>query len=171
LEEALIIKSKPVNEIRHKDNVVAYFTNLKGDIILAPDTRMHPHQCGLHPLEWRRCEAVGVREIEAISRKLSAQNWEKKKQMSIGQHLREKAFIDQMKVRCKIRLAQAHSANDASINQQILDKMEKREDDFMKMVVSTFDHTTRNTALDVELSDESTSVLRNFGKKRQGISA
>jgi cell division FtsZ-interacting protein ZapD len=169
LGEEMIVKSNPVKEIRHKDNIVAYFCNIKGEIILAPDTRMHPHQCGLHPLEWRRCEAVGAREIESISRKLSAQNWEKKKAMSVGQHLREKAFIDQMKARCKIRMAQAHSANDVSINKQILDKMEKREDDFMKMVVSTFDVTKRNTALDVELSEESTSVLRNFGKKRQGV--
>jgi len=137
--------------------------------MLAPDTRMSARQCGLNPSEWRRCEAIGAHEIDRLSKILSRQEWEKKKRMTVGQHLRENAFIEQVKVRCKLRMAQAHSANDVSINKQILDKIERRKDTLIHLITSDFDYTKRNTALAMELGEESTSILRNFGKKREGV--
>ena len=54
------------------DAVVVYFAHQSGRLVLAPDTRMKPEQCGMDPRHWRRCEAVGAREIEKISLILSA---------------------------------------------------------------------------------------------------
>ena len=41
------------------DKVFAYFVNMKGDIIPAPDTRVTVQQVGLSPREWTRHEAIG----------------------------------------------------------------------------------------------------------------
>lgn len=155
-------------QIVHKDSVFAYFCNAAGKIIPAPDTRMSAAQCGLGP-EWRRYEAQGAREIERVSLIISRQMHNEKLSRTVAQHLREKAFIDQVRVRCKIRIAQAYSKNDESINRQILAKIEAKEADLFKAIIEGFDPTKRHTALDIELSEESTSPLANFGKKRQGI--
>ena len=154
--------------IQHKDSTVAYFVNAAGKIVPAPDSRVSPAQCGLGP-EWRRCEATGAREIEKVSLALSRQRWEEKKQRTVQQHLREKAFIDQVRARCRIRAAQSFSENDVSINRQIQKKIEAREEALYQLIVSEFDMTNRHTAFDMELSEQSTSPLANGAKKRQGI--
>jgi hypothetical protein len=56
---------------------VAYFVSIKGEKMLAPDTRVSVIDCGLHPLQWRREEAVGAKEIERLSVDLSRQLWDK----------------------------------------------------------------------------------------------
>ena len=99
--EALILGSRQTES----DRVVAYFVNIKGEKMLAPDTHVSVQQCGLHPLQWRREEAVGAKEIERLSRDLSAQLWEKKRKQTAGQHLREKKFIEIGRASCRERVS------------------------------------------------------------------
>ena len=161
------MESVPV--IHQSDKTVAYYAHPSGRLILAPDTRMSPQQAGLDA-NWRRCEAVGVREIEKISLILSRQAFEEKKARTVMQHLREKEFIDQVKIRCKLRIAQAFSKNDASINQQIYRKIEAREDQLYRLIASEFDYSARNTALDVELHEQP-NLPHHLGKKPAGVHA
>jgi hypothetical protein len=162
----LIIESnaKPTQS----DRVVAYFVSIKGEKMLAPDTRVSVIDCGLHPLQWRREEAVGAKEIERLSVDLSRQLWDKKRGMTAAQHLREKKFIDEVKIRCRLRIAQAYSENDAAMNRRILTSIEKREEDLVSMIVSTFDVSKRTSALAIEISPESVNP-HSLGKKRAGI--
>ena len=152
-----------------KDSIFAYFVNAAGKIIPAPDTRVSARQVGLDPEKWRRCEAYGIREIEKVSIVISRQLWEEKKQRTVLQRIREKNFLDQLAIRARLRMAQGFSKNDISLNQQLLAKCRRHEDELMQLIVSEFDPTKRHTALAIELHEESTSPLRNVGAKRQGI--
>jgi hypothetical protein len=153
-----------------KDNVVVYLASPKGEIELAPDNRLTQEQLEkIGYKHWRRCEAVGAREIEKISLILSRQMFEKKKQMKVQQHLREKAELDQLAIRCRLRLAQQYSKNDIEVNERILKRAQKNEDDLMRLVASEFDPAGRSTALDIEVRPASTSTLSNVGQKVQGI--
>ena len=154
-----------------KDNVFVYWCSPKGEIEPAPDSRISEEQMRrMKGYEhWRRCEAVGVREIEKISLILSRQLFEKKKSMKVQQHLREKAELDQLVVRCRLRLAQQYSPKDVEVNERILKRARKNEDDLMRLVASEFDPALRNTALQMEVREQSTSPLAHVGAKRQGI--
>ena len=155
-----------------KDNIFCYWCSPKGEIEPAPDSRISEEQMRrIKGYEhWRRCEAVGAREIEKISLILSRQLYEKKKQMKVQQHLREKVELDQLVVRCRLRLAQQYSAKDVEVNERILKRAKKNEDDLMRLVCSEFDPAMRNTALDIEVRPQSTSPLAHVAQKRQGIS-
>lgn len=150
------------------DKTFVYAVNAAGRIIPLPDTRMSVQQCGLNPREWRRCEAVGAREIEKISIIISRQLWEQKKVMSVTQKLREKAMLDQLKARCRIRAAQGFSENDVSLNRQIEQKCERHEAEMIALIVSEFDPTRRNTGLEMELS-ERPMLPHHLGVKREGV--
>lgn len=152
------------------DKVFVYAVNAAGKIIPLPDTRMTLEQCGLSPTLWRRCEAVGAKEIEQVSLVISRQMWEEKKQRTVSQRLREKAFLDQLRVRCRLRSAQSFSKNDVSLNQQIEKKCQRHEDDLINLIVSEFDPTRRHTALEMEIS-ERPIVPHRLGKKREGIAS
>jgi len=118
---------------------------------------------------WRRCEAVGPKEIEKVSVIISRQLWEKKKQMKVQQRIREKFELDQLAVRAKLRIAQGFSKNDEEMNRRILQRAEENEANLMKLIVSEFDPTTRTTALDMEVRPQSTSRLAMVGQKAQGV--
>lgn len=152
-----------------KDNVFRYFVNQKGEIMPAPDSRITLRQCGLDPSKWRVFEAVGAKEIEKISLMLSKQMFEKKKQMKVQQHLREKFTLDQLQFRCKLRLAQGYSKDDEDMNRKILVKAQKAEEMMYKAIASEFDPTCRNTSLAIEAEEQSTSKLAHIGQKKQGI--
>jgi hypothetical protein len=156
--------------IQHTDKTFVYYCNAAGDIIPAPDTRMSVAQSGMNPFVWRKCEAHGAKEIERVSLIMAEQAFNKKKQMTAGQHLREKASLDQLKVRAKLRIAQAFSEHDVRRNKQILAMAEARENKLLRVITSEFDPSKRTTALSIELEEESTSKLRQFGKKKVGIS-
>jgi hypothetical protein len=162
------VPQKPTHH-HDSDSKFAYFVNAAGRILEAPDTRMTVEQCGLNPAEWKRCVAEGAKEIERVSLIISRQYWEGKKERTAAQHLREKGYIEQAKARCRIRAAQNFSKNDVSLNRQIIDRYNRREDELIKFIVSEFNPSLRNTALDMELHDESTSPLRNVGAKRKGV--
>lgn len=154
-----------------KDSVVVYWASPKGEIQLAADTRITEAQLRRMPeyKHWRRCEAKGAREIEKISLILSRQLFEQKKQMKVEQHLREKFALDQLQIRCKLRLAQGFSKNDAELNKKILERARKSEDALYRVIVSEFDPAMRTTSLAIEARAQSTSPLAHVGNKRVGL--
>ena len=155
-----------------KDNVVVYLCSPKGEIELAPDGRLTQTQLDKIGYKgWRRCEATGAREIEKISLILARQLWEKKKTMKVQQHLREKAELDQLMVRCKLRLAQSYSKNDAEMNKRILLRAQKNEDALMALIASEFSPGVRTSALQMEIAPQSTSPVAGLAQKQEGISA
>lgn len=153
------------------DRVLVYWVSPKGDIEVAPDTRISEAQmrrmAGYE--HWRRVEAVGAREIEKVSLIISRQLWEKKKQMTVQQRLREKFTIDQLAIRARLRAAQGFSKNDVSINRQILERAKKNEDALMELIVSEFVPEKRRSALEMEIREASTSRLALVGAKKQGL--
>lgn len=154
-----------------KDNIVVYWASPKGEIQIAPDSRISEAQLRMMPeyRHWRRCEAVGAREIEKISLILSRQAFEQKKRMKVEQHLREKFALDQLKVRCQLRLAQGYSREDVEANRKILATAKHSEDQLYRVIASEFDPALRNTALAIEVKPQSTSPLAHVGQKPQGI--
>lgn len=160
------------NRTATKDNVVVYLCSPKGEIELAPDGRLTQAQLDKIGYKgWRRCEAVGAREIEKISLIISRQMFEKKKLMKVQQHLREKADLDQLMVRCKLRRAQGYSKNDVELNERILKRAQRTEDNFMRMIASQFNPESRTTALQMELKPQSTSASASIAQKPEGILA
>ena len=154
-----------------RDDVFVYWVSPKGEIEPAPDTRISEAQMRrIAGYEyWRRFEAVGAREIKKVSLILSRQMWEKKKQMTVQQRLREKATLDQLAFRAQLRAAQGFSKNDVDINRQILARTKKNEDTLMQLIVSEFDPTKRASALEIELKVASDSPLHLVGAKREGL--
>lgn len=153
-----------------KDNVVVYLCSPKGEIELAPDGRLTSAQLDkIGYRKWRRCEAIGAREIEKVSLILSRQLFEQKKQMKVQQHLREKFQLDQLKIRCQLRLAQGYSKNDQEMNKRILDRAKKSEDTLYRIIASEFDPARRTSGLEMEARTQSTSKVAHIGQKRAGI--
>jgi hypothetical protein len=154
-----------------KDSIFVYWVSPKGEIQPAADSRITEAQLQRWPeyRNWRRMEAVGVREIEKISLIISRQAWEKKKIMTVQQHLREKSELDQLVVRSRLRRAQGFSKFDVEVNQRILDRAKKTEDSFMDMIASQFTPEKRTTALEMEVREASTSPLANVNRKQEGI--
>ena len=153
-----------------KDNTVVYLVSPKGEIELAPDGRLTQSQLDkIGYKHWRRCEATGPREIEKISLIISRQMFEQKKKLKVQQRLREKAELDQLVVRCRLRLAQGYSKADVEINERLLKRARKNEDDLMRIICSEFDPANRTSALDIELKEQSTSPLAHVGHKPQGV--
>lgn len=137
----------------------------------APDSRITEGQLQRWPeyRHWRRCEAVGPKEIEKVSVIISRQLWEKKRQMKVEQHMREKFELDQLAVRAKLRIAQGYSKNDEELNRRILKRAEQNEASLMKLICAEFDPTMRTTALDMEVRSQSTSRMAMIGQKAQGV--
>ena len=154
-----------------KDNVFVYWVSPKGEMQPAADTRISEGQLQRWPeyRNWRRCEAVGPKEIEKVSIIISRQLWEKKKQMKVQQHIREKFELDQLAVRAKLRIAQGFSKNDEEMNLRILKRAEANEASLMKLICSDFDPTMRTTALEMEVRPQSTSRLAMVGQKATGV--
>ena len=148
-----------------------YWVSPKGEIQPAADTRITESQLQRWPeyRHWRRCEANGPKEIEKISIIISRQLWEKKKAMKVQQHLREKDALDQLAVRCKLRIAQGYSKDDLELNQRLLKRTQANEDVLMRAICSEFDPTMRTTALDMEVRSASTSRLAHVGGKHEGV--
>jgi len=163
-----VVRSSATNT---KDNIFVYWCSPKGEIQPAADSRITEAQLQRMPeyRHWRRCEAVGAKEIEKISLILSRQMFEQKKQMKVEQHLREKFALDQLKVRCQLRMAQGYSKNDEEMNRRILQRAKHSEDMLYRVIASEFDPGLRNTALAIEVKEKSTSKVANIAQKREGI--
>lgn len=155
-----------------KDNLVVYLCSPKGEIELAPDGRLTRAQLDkIGYRHWRRCEAVGAREIEKISLIISRQEFERKKRMKVEQHLRERFDLEQLQVRCKLRLAQSFSKEDVEVNAHILKRARMSEDALYLVIASEFNPSLRTTALAIEAKPQSTSKLAHIGQKPEGLSA
>lgn len=154
-----------------KDNVFVYWVSPKGEIQPAADTRITEAQLQSWPeyRHWKRCEAVGAKEIEKISLIISRQHWERKKLEKVQQHLRECEELKQLQIRSRLRKAQGYSKNDVEMNERILKRAQHTEHNFLSMIATSFDPTARTTALQVEMSPKSTSPLAGVGKKIEGI--
>lgn len=152
------------------DRTVVYLCSPKGEIELAPDGRLTQTQLDkIGYKSWRRCEATGVREIERLSIILARQEFERKKKMKVEQHMREKFELDQLKVRCQLRIAQGYSKNDEELNSRILKRANQAEENLYKVIASEFDPACRTTALAIEVREQSTSPLAHVGQKTTGI--
>jgi hypothetical protein len=156
-----------------KDNVVVYWASPKGELMLAPDTRITEAQLRRMPeyKHWRRCEAVGAREIEKIGLKLSQQEFERRKRMDVERVLREMKFIQMKQVEAKLRKAQHYSANDAQINGDRVKFWQNREDRALSVIASQFDPTRRRAGLEMEFRAQSTSRSAHINQKPTGITA
>lgn len=155
--------------IAHSDNKFVYAVNAAGNIVPLPDTRLTAEQAErILGKGWRRCEAIGAKEIEKISARLSRQMWEEKKRRKVLQKMREMKFLELKAAEAKLRAAMCFSANDRLINLQMAAKWKNKQDELTNLIFSEFDPTNRHTALDVELREQPLNPHR-FGQKRQGI--
>jgi hypothetical protein len=152
------------------DSVFVYFAHQSGKLIAAPDTRMRPEQCGLNPAEWRRCEAVGIKEIEKVSLILSKQMFEAKKARHVTMKLREMDFLKQRAVSARLRRAGGFSENDVKMNERLEKSWNQKQDEVLKLIAQEFKAENRNTALDMELQDMPINP-HHLGKKREGVTA
>lgn len=153
------------------DRTVVYWASPKGELMLAPDTRITEGQMSRFPefKGWRRCEATGPKEIEKVALILARQEFERKKLMKVEQHLRENDWLKQLQVRCKLRRAQGYSQNDVKYNEKIMKRAEQSERRLLNAIASEFDPNHRTTALDMEIRPQSTSKLASIGRKATGI--
>ena len=152
------------------DAIFVYFSHQSGRLIPAPDTRMTPLQCGLDPKQWRRCEAKGPHEIEKVSLILSKQAWEEKKNRKVTQILREMDFLKQRAASARLRKATNFSAKDVQMNERLEKRWDQKQNAMLALIVSEFDPTKRDTALEMELRDAPINPHR-LGQKRTGVSA
>lgn len=159
------------NSTTTKDNIFVYWCSPSGEIQPAADTRITEAQLQRWPQyrHWRRCEAVGAKEIEKVSLIMSRQLWENKKKEKVQQHLREKAELDQLAIRCKLRIAQGFSKNDEEMNKRILARTQRNEDALMRLIASEFSPSTRTTSLQMEAVSQSTSPVANLAQKQEGL--
>jgi hypothetical protein len=134
----------------------------------APDTRMKPEHCGLDPKVWRRCEAVGAKEIERVSLILSRQLWEDKKARHVSQKLREMAFVQERAMSARLRKAVGFTAKDVEVNARLERRWKEKEDSLLALIATEFDPSKRHTALDIELSEAPINP-HHLGKKREGV--
>ena len=152
------------------DSCFVYFAHASGRLVPAPDTRMKPEQCGFDPKQWRRCEAVGAKEIERVSIILSKQAWEEKKARHVKQVLREMDFLKQRAVSARLRRATNFTANDVRANETLERRWSQKQDKMLKLIASEFKPEYRNTALEIELREAPVNP-HHLGKKREGVSA
>jgi hypothetical protein len=154
--------------IQFKDTTFSYWAHISGKLWVAPAVGMTPKVAGLNAKEWRYCEAVGAHEIEKVSLLISKQMWQEKKDRHVGQKLREMALIKDRQMAARLRGASGFSPQDEAANKKSEARWKMREDEALRLICSEFNPTNRATFLDMELTPESTSPLRNVGAKRQG---
>ncbi len=157
------------------DNRVAYFACCDGTLMLAPDTRLSPAQCGLPPQLCRRCEAVGAKEIEAVSVILARQEFEHRRKLKVQQAMKEIEFIKQSRIGAKLRASMNYSKNDVAANQIQERQWAMREERALAVIASeldpthTFDPTNREVMLQMESTEQSRSRLAHVNRKPVGV--
>ena len=157
------------------DAKLAYFACSDGTLMLAPDTRVSAQQCGLDPKRWRKCEASGAKEMEAVSVILARQEFEKKRRMKVERALRELEFLRQSRAGARLRASMNYSANDVRANKLQERRWAAREDYYLNIIASEvnpshgFDPASRTTMLECETSARSLSPLAHVNQKPTGI--
>lgn len=105
-----------------EQEMVVYWSNLEGELMLAPDTRMRPFK------GWFRWECKTVTEIEDFSRRFAAQEHNKFKSMKIEEHLRSKVKREAIAANCRLRLAQGCiSPTDELATRLTLESLERKD--------------------------------------------
>jgi len=124
---------------------------------------------------WRRCEAVGAKEIEQVSLIVSRQMFDQKRKMKVQQAIKELQFLKQARISAHLRVHQGYSKNDAELSAKQEKTWAKREERAMAIIVAdltnsnTFDPSKRTTALEIEVREKSTSRLAHINQKKEGI--
>jgi len=143
--------------------------------MLAPDTRVSPKQCGLDPAKWRRCEAIGAKEIEKVSVILARQEFNRKRELKVRQSMQELEYIRNARINAKLRAAMNYSKNDVAASKLQERRWQAREDHALAIIASEldptkgFDPTKRSVMLEMEVRPASTSPLAHVGQKKVGI--
>jgi len=165
----MIVKRNSASAVR--DDIVVYWASPSGQLQIAPDSRITQEQLSRmrEYRHWRRCEAVGAREIEKISLIISRQMFERKKQQKVQQALREMDLVKQAQISAKLRAAVNFSKNDVELNKTLEKRWAAREAAALAVIASEFAPDRRTTALEMELRPKSTSKLAHFAQKPEGI--
>lgn len=162
-----ILQSRSVTQ----DETLAYFVNrYSGEIRLSPDNRISdPEKLGWNPTEWGFYEANTAREKDAVSGRMAAQLYEKKKSMKVEQHLREQRKRNELRASAQIRLAQAPTKLDAMCNQSIIARIDADETQFFKDLAEEFSSAERTSGLEIEFRAKPTGFWAERGDKQMGI--
>lgn len=150
-----------VANIREKESVV-YWSNMAGELMLAPDTLMKPFR------GWMRHEAKTAAEIEAFSRRFARQEFDKFRSMKIEEHLRSKAKREALRANCELRLAKGCiSKIDEQITRQTLKSLEIKDQMLYKLLTDEPDLSRGSLMIE---RYEQPKVEAMTQKKRRGLS-
>lgn len=115
----------------HSVEPVVYWTNMAGEMMLAPDTRMKPFD------GWMRWECNTVSEIESFSRRFAHQEWEKFRSQKVEEHLRSKVRRDAIRANCELRLAKGCvSQTDEMLTRKTLESLKAKDDLLYKFLAT-----------------------------------
>lgn len=145
-------------QIAEKEMVV-YWANSRGDLMMAPDTRMVPF------LGWRRVECKTVSEIEQFSRRFARQEFEKFKSMKIEEHVKAQKRLNEIETNCKLRLAKGCiSATDEAITRRTLQGIDRKRSRLYEMIANEPDLS--RSCLTIEKFEAGKIAQMSEGKKR-----
>jgi hypothetical protein len=141
------------------NEAVVYFVDAKGELMLAPDTRMRPFR------GWRRVECKTRTDIENFSRRMAAQQYQRFRSMKIEEHMRSQRKRDELKANCRLRLAAGCiSQEDERLTRQTLHSLERKDAIFYDMLAREPDLT--KGALLIEKYDSGKIEQMGTGKRR-----
>lgn len=153
--------STAIGQISEKE-IVVYWIDMGGTLMLAPDTRMKPFP------GWHRVECRTPGEIESFSRRLAAQSFANFRSLKVEEHLRYKAKREEIKSNCRLRLAKGCiSTADEFATRNTLRNLELKDELLYKMLSSEPDLS--RASLEIEKFDAA-AIRARGGGKRQGLS-
>ena len=139
--------------------VVVYWVNVAGELMLAPDTNMPPFR------GWRRVECHTVAEIEAFSRRMAQQEFSKFRSLKVEEHLRHRERRERIRNNCLLRLAQGCiSAADEAATRRTLASINAKDELLYKLLASEPDLT--RGSLVIEQREQPIGRAAYSGKKR-----
>jgi hypothetical protein len=149
-----------------REEVVVYWRNQAGELMIAPDIRMPPFK------GWVRIECETVADIEQFSRRFAAQEYRKFRNTKFEEHMRSQRKRDQLKANCRLRLAQGCiSPADEQMTRKTLESLERKDRIFYQMLASEPDLTRASLA--IERQEQPTGAAQyRAGKvngKQQGL--
>jgi len=144
-------------QIRESE-VVCYWVDAAGELMLAPDTKMKPF------VGWHRVECKTTSEIENFSRRMAKQEWNKFRSMKVEEHLRYKSHREKLRSNCLLRLAKGCiSAADEFATKMTLKNLDAKDEALYKLLASEPDLS--RASLEIEKYDAETIKARANGKR------
>lgn len=145
-------------QIRNEERT-CFWVHVSGDVMMAPDTRMHPFP------NYTRIECHSAKETEFYSRKLAAQEFAKFRSLKVEEHLRYREKREQIKSNCRLRLAKGCISNaDEYATRMTLKNLELKDELLYKLLASEPDLS--KASLEIEKYDAETIRSRSNGKRR-----